>query len=155
MISRKAIILSVFTASALTLTGVAYSLPGLGGTQTYGPWSCTSCTVASPMPDAASRAYIQSRLTSYQQGYTFFKFAPGDKIVVCNAQACTTYEVTDTRDYLGVKQEPIIKVPTRGGGGGGGAPVYGGGPGAPGCIAGCNPTVTVGDPTNPDKKKDK
>lgn len=152
MFSRKAIILSVFAVSALTLTGAA--LAAWGGDRTYGPWSCASCTVASPMPDAGSKAYILSRLRSMRQKYTFASFAPGDKIVICNATTCTTYVVTDTGDFLGVKQEPITKAPTSSGGGGGGTPDYyygGGSPGAPGCVAGCNPTVTVGDPTNPDR----
>lgn len=123
---------------ALTLTGAA--LAAWGGDRTYGPWSCSSCTVVSPMPDAGTRAYIVSRAVSRQEEYSFAGYAPGDKIVVCNATTCTTYVVTDTGDYLGIKQEPITPSSGTGGGGGSGGPPPGGGAGAPGCVYGaCGP----------------
>lgn len=125
---------------------------GLFPSQTYGPWTCDNgCSAQYPIPDSRTLDFINER--EVWDSPMFFGFMTDDVIVICTASACTTYIVTASGDYLGVKKEPIDPPPedeNDGGGGswgGGPPPSGGGGPGGPsGCVAGCNPNVDVGDP---------
>jgi len=132
-------VLAVVVAASLLAAGVAVAEVVIGGDDIYGPWTCTSCTVAMPRPDPATEAYIDA-WRDWQRENVFFGFAfsPGDEIVVCNATHCTTYKVTIT-GYLGRSREPITPAPG-GGGGGGTGPRQGGGPDDP--FSQCT-TVTV------------
>jgi len=92
----------------------------------YGPFECTSCTVSTPAPDSATEAYIRT-WAQWQRNnvYFAFKFGPDDKIVVCNATHCTTYQPTNT-GFLGGERVPISPAPGGGGGGGTGSGQSGG-----------------------------
>jgi len=104
----------------------------------------------------STRAFIRKFVddNAYQvYGKTFYKQNPGDKIIVCNGEVCTTYQMTDSRDWNGIHREAIVgQRPgggngTGGGGGGGGGysgPIGGGSYGGGGGYTG---SVTVGGPT--------
>ena len=125
------------------------------GADTYGPLQCNACWVQVPTPDVATRAFLKSYVdaNSYQAyGRPFYKQNPGDELIICNGEACTTYKMTQSRDWHGIKREPIRGSRPAGGGGsgvgrGGGvhAKPIGGGSFSGG--GGRTGTVTVGGPT--------
>jgi len=48
-------VLAVVVAASLIAAGVAVAEVVIGGDDVYGPWTCTSCTVATPRPDPQLR----------------------------------------------------------------------------------------------------
>lgn len=152
--NKKTCILVIALLALLSSVALAIDPPEirLAGDRQYGPWGCDACLVDSPMADAATKAYVNSYLNSYKQNYTFFNFAPGDQITVCNATHCTTYTVSDTGDLHGAMPvERFAKPGSRGGAGGGprpGGTRSTGGDLAPvgGCTFKCTPVVGVGKP---------
>jgi hypothetical protein len=99
------------------------------GKGTFGPLHCTTCWGQTPIPDVSTKAFLQQYVNanSYQAyGKRFYKQNPGDKIIVCNGEVCTTYEMTDSRDWSGIHREAIVGgrpggIGNGGGGQGGGA----------------------------------
>lgn len=136
------IVASLVFIGSLSAISVARSDIIIGGDSVYGPWTCNSCSVSVPMPDAPTRAYIDGwKQWKRDNEYFNWNFAPGDKIVVCNATHCSTYVVTNT-GYLGESRTPIS--PSSGGGGGGS---IGGGGDNPfqGCFVKTVETCTTSD----------
>lgn len=99
----------------------------------YGPVTCHVCTVSRPMPDPGSRAFMKQWIVVKRRENFSFRVGAGGRFVLCNATACTTYERTDSGDWLGIAQEPITPPPSRGGGRGGGGG-GGGGVGSGGSV---------------------
>lgn len=138
-------ILGLAIVVAVAATGAVMADVVIGGDAVWGPFACTTCNVSSPMPDAATRAYMDAwKQWQRDNVYFNFKYAPGDTIVVCNATHCTTYEVTATGGYLGKERVSITPPPLPNGGGGG---TSGGGDGSGGGtwgVIGYNPVYTSG-----------
>lgn len=143
----------------------AFCVLGPKDNSVYGPFRCDACTVTSPMPDPGSRAYIASWISSQRLARhdSFFGIGSGGKIVICNASTCTTYERTDSGDWLGVRQQEITPRPEANGGRGGGSEGrYGGGNGGGGrgasfgggSAGGGHGVVTVQKPQAADKNSE-
>lgn len=140
--------------AALFLTGFVLAGSSTGSPEIYGPYVCSACSLGTPVPDAATNAYINSMDYSVNDNplniFVNNSFAvAGDRFIICNATACVTYTRTNSNHFDGASPRPRT---SSGGGGGGGTPVGGSGPGAPGCVYGCGTgTVTVGSPENADQ----
>lgn len=142
--------------AALFFTGFVLAGSSTGSPEIYGPYICTACSLGTPVPDAATNAYINSMDYSVNNNplniFVDNSFAvAGDQFIICNATACVTYTRTHSNHFDGASPRP--RTSSGGGGGsGGGTPVGGSGPGAPGCVYGCGTgTVTVGSPKNADQ----
>ncbi|UKE70762.1 hypothetical protein K8O61_07005 [Xanthomonas cerealis pv. cerealis] len=117
----------------------------------YGPYVCTACTVSTPVADSNTQDYIKNKVSEMENKFFPSHVNVGDKIVVCNANACVTYMNTNNNDWLGNKAVPRTTSSNGGGGGGEGGGGGGGGGGSSGgvnlpggCIGHCNGSVTVG-----------
>ncbi|WP_141697098.1 hypothetical protein [Xanthomonas translucens] len=118
----------------------------------YGPYACSTCTVDTPMADSNTKDYINKKVSEMENKFFPTNVNVGDKIVVCNANACVTYTKTDSNRWLGNTAVPRTTSSNGGGGGGEGGGGGGGGGGGSsggvnlpgGCIGHCNGTVTVG-----------
>lgn len=148
--------IAVFAVSvcAVPVAVAAWSIGS--GSGTFGPLHCNACWGQAPNPDMSTRAFIRKYVddNAYQAyGKTFYKQNPGDKIIVCNGEVCTTYEMTDSRDWNGIHREAIVGQRPGGGSGTGGGGAGGGGYSGPigggsyGGGSGYTGSVTVGGPT--------
>ncbi|MQS41111.1 hypothetical protein FFY77_05230 [Xanthomonas translucens pv. translucens] len=102
------------------------------------------------MADSNTQDYIKNKVSEMENKFFPTNVNTGDKIVVCNANACVTYTRTDSNGWLG-GAAATRTTSSNGGGGGGGGEGGGGGGGSSGgvnlpggCIGHCNGTVTVG-----------
>ncbi|WP_143584185.1 hypothetical protein PWP89_08885 [Stenotrophomonas rhizophila] len=143
-------------AVSVCLIPVAVAAWSIGsGTSTFGPLHCNTCWGQGPIPDVATDAFLRHYVNAnaYQAyGKTFYKQNPGDKIIICNGEVCTTYQMTDSRDWNAIDRKSITGARPGGGngtgGGGSGAggytgPIGGGSYGGGGYTG----SVTVGGPT--------
>ncbi|UKE63195.1 hypothetical protein KM539_06955 [Xanthomonas translucens pv. poae] len=98
------------------------------------------------MADSNTKDYINKKVYEMEKKFFPTNVHVGDKIVVCNANACVTYTKTDSNRWLGNTAVPRTTSSNGGeGGGGGGGGGSSGGVNLPGgCIGHCNGTVTVG-----------
>lgn len=143
--SRKKAIAVVVTILGLTATHHVLS----NGSKQYGPFACDACLVAPYMPDTNTAIFLATFERQAARGaLNKFFIAVGDTITICNASYCTTYQKTDSGDYMG--QGTNSNEPAGGGGGGGGGssgrPGAGMGGGGSGGGRGGTGTVTVGPP---------
>jgi hypothetical protein len=76
-------------------------------------------------------------------GKTFYKQNPGDKIIIRNGEVCTTYQMTDSKDWNAIDRKSITGVRPGGGNGTGGGGSGGGGYTGP-IGGGDTGSVTVG-----------
>lgn len=107
----------------------AFNLSASSGNDTYGPYACEPCDLVNPMPDQATKAFLNEM--DNPSGIINFgglQLAPGDKVVVCNSAYCVDYRYTNSSDFLG-ENERENKAPGSAGGGGDGPPSSGGAPG--------------------------
>ncbi len=124
-------------------SGVGIGIAGnyLDQPELYGPFVCDTCTLRSPAPDAATRAFIDYMDNWLADGPSYKRMV-SDRFLVCNATHCGVYTRTASGDYLG--QPPMPQNPGTGGGGGGGGGLPGGGGGGGGdifddCVASTKP----------------
>lgn len=107
----------------------------------YGAYTCTSCQLGSPAPDAATLAYIRS-MDQHLQGTSGYTQVSGDVFIICNSSACVNYTRSDDMEnYFGGLRNPVQG---GGGSGGDGPPSGGGAPGGGGGGSGGGGVVIVG-----------
>jgi uncharacterized membrane protein YgcG len=137
-----------------TIPVAAFATWSFSDTKTFGPLRCEVCQVQAQIADVATQAFLREYVNanSYQAyGKTFYRQNPGDTIIVCNATVCTTYVMTDSRDWNGIERRPIDGAAGggahSGGGYQGGSSNGGGGYSGPtGGGGGQTGTVNVGGP---------
>lgn len=98
----------------------------------HGPFPCTSCALATPIPDGGPAGTTLGELNSLRGviAGSPYGFSVGDTITICNNTSCVTYTwrgiINGQMVWDGGSQDPRIG-PVAGGGGGEGP-----GPGSPG-----------------------
>lgn len=147
--TRLALLSIVSIGGALVVYGLCAAE---AGGRTFGPYSCPTCTLGMPMPDAGTSAFISKMNEEQAFGVVSganLDMQPSDSIIICNGTACGTYvrssDVNPAR-YYGTKREPqSFSGDSRGGneGGGSGGSAGGGGAGG-GSGSGGSGTVKVG-----------
>ena len=104
----KVAVLAV-SVCAIPVAVAAWSIGS--GTGNFGPLHCNTCWGQAPIPDVSTNAFLRQYVNAnaYQAyGKTFYKQNPGDKIIVCNGEVCTTYVMTDSRNWHGLHREAIV-----------------------------------------------
>lgn len=126
---RKAVFILVFAGGlALAASTLAFE---------RGPYLCTDCAVASPVPDARTLETLK-RSRAPIDYVPLFAWATGTTYQICNPTHCTVYHENFEGNWVGEGQtvrqgelpQPIDE--GDGGGGGGGGMGDGGGPGVGG-----------------------
>lgn len=117
----------LLVCGSIAIVGSALAVPS----QRYGPYVCTACQIATPLPDAATRAYIDSIRTLVEIPFIERTW------IICNASYCADYTPTDgdrwfENTYEGRNRE-------RRESGGGGREGGGGGGSSPGGTGGSSP----------------
>lgn len=131
---------SLMGSAAIGVAGTFWSnLP-----ETYGPFTCGSCLIQTPIADAPTAAFIASYDESINGGL-FAKRATGDSFVICSSVACVIYTRTASGGFLGAAAVPITQ---HGGGDAGGGPV---GVGGDGSGAGTGGSCSVCDRNDDDR----
>lgn len=134
-IYNKAAVASLIFAG---LSAIAIAKAGIL-TDRYGPFTCNTCLLQTPQPDAATLSFILGHRA-------FSGMRNGNVITICGPSACVSYTRTDYRNFEGGPVRPMTQGNPGGGTGSGGAqtggrtpstgPISGGG--------GRTGTVTVG-----------
>lgn len=128
---------SLLLLAGLVLSCYAYADQS-SSIDTWGPYYCTSCRLATPMPDNPTLAYI---LTMERNNYPgigqFFYKSTGDKYVICNDSYCADYVRTDSGDFEGGNVRRQENAGGSAGGGNENTPGSGGGYGGGGCVGSC------------------
>ncbi len=86
----------------------AYSTFSRSASQTFGPLSCSYCSLQQPEPDISTSIFLDDYYRRYYYSGIIgvgehYKFEPGDTFVVCNSLYCGYYVLTSDRKWLGVK----------------------------------------------------
>ncbi|HGM6729117.1 TPA: hypothetical protein ACKQBZ_000150 [Stenotrophomonas maltophilia] len=97
------------------LIGAATATPASAGPMVsrFGPFTCRECLLQTPLPDAATLAYIHS-------SPAFTAMTHGNVITICSGSNCVSYTKTDGRNFEGGPIKPLEQGNPRGGGGGSG-----------------------------------
>ena len=67
--------------------------------ETWGPYSCPSCTLATPMADRGTQAFIATMEASNYPGVGMLLYrGTGDQHIISNDSYCATYTRTDSED---------------------------------------------------------
>ncbi|HVJ38007.1 MAG TPA: hypothetical protein VM687_09440 [Stenotrophomonas sp.] len=86
-----------------------FSISRLHDDARYGPLHCDVCSIAAPLADKPTQAFIERWIAA--QGLAahnrFLGIGAGGRIIVCNALACTTYRRTNSGGWDGIEQQPI------------------------------------------------
>lgn len=119
--SKKFLVVLIALIGLSTIP-LLYSLTILGpSTAVFGPVKCDACQGQRPEPDVATKAFLLKymQITNRERrGSHLEQIQIGAKVIVCNASHCTTYQMTDSKDWNGTTQEAITKSPRSGGGAG-------------------------------------
>lgn len=116
-------------------------------TDRYGPFTCNTCLLQTPQPDAATLSFILGHRA-------FSGMRNGNVITICGPSACVSYTRTDYRNFEGGPVRPMTQG-NPGGGTGSGSSTGGRGGGSSGPISsgsygggngGRSGSVTVGGP---------
>jgi uncharacterized membrane protein YgcG len=143
---RKAILILVVTA-ALALAASTFAFE-------RGPYFCSDCHVASPVPDARTLEVIKDSRAPIDY-VPLFAWATGTTYQICNSTHCTVYHENFEGNWVGegqVAREGVLPDPIYGEGGeagdgssgGTGGGMIGGG----GCYGNCG-IVGIGPISNP------
>ncbi|WP_447782347.1 hypothetical protein [Stenotrophomonas riyadhensis] len=154
---RKRFLVVLIALIGISTIPLLYSLTILGpSTAVFGPVKCDACKGQRPEPDVATKAFLLKYMqvtNRERRGSHLEQIQIGAKVIVCNASHCTTYQMTDSKDWNGTTQEAITRSPGSGGGVSGDFGGMGGGGGWwDGGTGGGDPysgkgTVIVSDPT--------
>lgn len=126
-ISRRKAILILVVAGAITFAASTLAFE-------RGPYFCTDCHVASPVPDARTLEVLKDSRAPVDY-VPFFAWATGTTYQICNATHCTVYHENFESNWVGEGQTPregVLPQPIDEGGGGG----MGGGGGTGGDFGG-------------------
>ncbi|WP_159093969.1 hypothetical protein [Stenotrophomonas sp. ZAC14D2_NAIMI4_6] len=113
-----------------------------------GPYFCTDCAVASPVPDARTLEVLKDSRAPVDY-VPLFAWATGTIYQICNPTHCTVYHENFESNWVGEGQTPregVLPEPIDEGGSGGGGQAGGGVPIGGGCYGNCGGggLVTVG-----------